>query len=69
MMVAVGPYAPSDGIDYSPLSDLIKVINRDKPDCCVLVGEKIKLRIQSHVIEAIWKWKQMINLLLEEKEL
>ncbi|KAK3736833.1 hypothetical protein RRG08_000583 [Elysia crispata] len=38
MMVAVGPYAPSDGIDYSPLSDLIKVINRDKPDCCVLVG-------------------------------
>ncbi|RUS86560.1 hypothetical protein EGW08_005699 [Elysia chlorotica] len=39
MMVAVGPYAPSDGLDYSPLSDLIKVINRDKPDCCLLSGD------------------------------
>ncbi|GFS03284.1 DNA polymerase alpha subunit B [Elysia marginata] len=38
MIVAVGPYAPSDGLDYSPLSDLIKVINRDKPDICVLMG-------------------------------
>jgi len=36
--VAVGPYAPSNSLDYSPLSDLVKYVCRDKPDLLVLMG-------------------------------
>ena len=38
MAVACGPYAPSNSLDYSPLADLIKYVNRDKPDLLVLMG-------------------------------
>lgn len=38
MIVATGPYAPSDGLDYSPLTDLINYINIDKPDLCILAS-------------------------------
>lgn len=38
VMVACGPYTTSDSIAYEPLLDLITVINRDRPDVCILVG-------------------------------
>ncbi|BFZ07624.1 hypothetical protein BsWGS_10663 [Bradybaena similaris] len=38
MVVAVGPYSPSDCLDYSPLFDLVKYISRDTPDLCILMG-------------------------------
>ncbi|KAM4848023.1 DNA polymerase alpha subunit B isoform X1 [Urocitellus parryii] len=38
VMVACGPYTTSDSITYEPLLDLITVINRDRPDVCVLFG-------------------------------
>ncbi|XP_068779840.1 DNA polymerase alpha subunit B isoform X2 [Struthio camelus] len=38
VLVACGPYTTSDSIAYDPLSDLVDVINRDKPDACVLFG-------------------------------
>ncbi|XP_025905772.1 DNA polymerase alpha subunit B [Nothoprocta perdicaria] len=38
VLVACGPYTPSDGIGYEPLSDLLDVVARDKPDVCILFG-------------------------------
>ncbi|XP_066574868.1 DNA polymerase alpha subunit B [Amia ocellicauda] len=38
VMVACGPFTPSDSLNYEPLLDLIETINRDRPDVCVLLG-------------------------------
>ncbi|XP_039100813.1 DNA polymerase alpha subunit B isoform X1 [Hyaena hyaena] len=38
VLVACGPYTTSDSITYDPLLDLIAVINRDRPDVCILFG-------------------------------
>ncbi|XP_061300077.1 DNA polymerase alpha subunit B [Pezoporus flaviventris] len=38
VLVACGPYTPSDSIGYDPLSDLVTVITRDHPDVCILFG-------------------------------
>ncbi|KAM8985964.1 DNA polymerase alpha subunit B [Ara ararauna] len=38
VLVACGPYTPSDSIGYDPLSDLVAVITRDRPDVCILFG-------------------------------
>ncbi|KAJ8246931.1 hypothetical protein GJAV_G00256910 [Gymnothorax javanicus] len=38
VMVACGPYTPSDSLSYDPLLDLISVIIRDRPDVCILLG-------------------------------
>lgn len=37
VLVACGPYAPSDSLTFDPLLDLINVIVRDRPDVCILV--------------------------------
>ncbi|KAL6459154.1 hypothetical protein MHYP_G00326260 [Metynnis hypsauchen] len=38
VMVACGPYTPSDSLAYDPLIDLINIINKDRPDVCILLG-------------------------------
>lgn len=38
VMVACGPYTPSDSLTFDPLLDLINVIVRDRPDVCILLG-------------------------------
>ncbi|KAJ3587513.1 hypothetical protein NHX12_011110, partial [Muraenolepis orangiensis] len=38
VLVACGPYTPSDSLTFDPLLDLIMVIVRDRPDVCVLLG-------------------------------
>ncbi|XP_063175205.1 DNA polymerase alpha subunit B isoform X2 [Chroicocephalus ridibundus] len=38
VLVACGPYTTSDSIAFDPLTDLIEVIVRDRPDVCVLFG-------------------------------
>ncbi|XP_028372260.1 DNA polymerase alpha subunit B [Phyllostomus discolor] len=38
VLVACGPYTTSDSITYDPLLDLVAVINRDRPDVCILFG-------------------------------
>ncbi|XP_060240844.1 DNA polymerase alpha subunit B isoform X1 [Meriones unguiculatus] len=38
VLVACGPYTTSDSTAYEPLLDLITVINRDRPDVCILFG-------------------------------
>lgn len=37
VLVACGPYTPSDSLTFDPLLDLINVIVRDRPDVCLLV--------------------------------
>lgn len=37
VLVACGPYTPSDSLTFDPLLDLINVIVRDHPDVCILV--------------------------------
>lgn len=37
VMVACGPFTPSDSLAYDPLIDLINIINKDRPDVCILV--------------------------------
>uniref|UniRef100_A0A3Q4M7Y3 DNA polymerase alpha subunit B n=1 Tax=Neolamprologus brichardi TaxID=32507 RepID=A0A3Q4M7Y3_NEOBR len=39
VLVACGPYAPSDSLTFDPLLDLINVIVRDRPDVCLLKGQ------------------------------
>ncbi|XP_034399416.1 DNA polymerase alpha subunit B [Cyclopterus lumpus] len=38
ILVACGPYAPSDSLTFDPLLDLINVIVKDHPDVCLLLG-------------------------------
>ncbi|XP_047441919.1 DNA polymerase alpha subunit B [Mugil cephalus] len=38
VLVACGPYTPSDSLTFDPLLDLIGVIVRDRPDVCILLG-------------------------------
>ncbi|XP_006860999.1 PREDICTED: DNA polymerase alpha subunit B [Chrysochloris asiatica] len=38
VLVACGPYTTSDSITYDPLLDLVTIINRDRPDVCILFG-------------------------------
>ncbi|XP_052518072.1 DNA polymerase alpha subunit B isoform X1 [Budorcas taxicolor] len=38
VLVACGPYTTSDSITFDPLLDLITIINRDRPDVCILFG-------------------------------
>ncbi|XP_015267422.1 PREDICTED: DNA polymerase alpha subunit B [Gekko japonicus] len=38
VLVACGPYTTSDSITYDPLVDLIEVINKSRPDVCILLG-------------------------------
>ncbi|KAM9474813.1 DNA polymerase alpha subunit B isoform 2-T2 [Clarias gariepinus] len=38
VLVACGPYTPSDSLAYDPLIDLINIINKDRPDVCILLG-------------------------------
>ncbi|XP_030642150.1 DNA polymerase alpha subunit B [Chanos chanos] len=38
VLVVCGPYTPSDSLTYDPLIDLINIINRDRPDVCILLG-------------------------------
>ncbi|KAJ0049877.1 hypothetical protein NL108_005171, partial [Boleophthalmus pectinirostris] len=38
VLVACGPFTPSDTLTYDPLLDLINVISRDRPDVCLLLG-------------------------------
>lgn len=38
VLVACGPFTPSDSLTFDPLLDLITVIVRDRPDVCVLLG-------------------------------
>ncbi|XP_030000709.1 DNA polymerase alpha subunit B isoform X3 [Sphaeramia orbicularis] len=38
VLVACGPYTPSDGLTFDPLIDLINVIVKDRPDVCLLLG-------------------------------
>ncbi|NXD46181.1 DPOA2 polymerase, partial [Copsychus sechellarum] len=38
VLVACGPFTPSDGVAFEPLSDLLGVVARDRPDVCVLFG-------------------------------
>ncbi|KAM3612586.1 uncharacterized protein V6R79_010628 [Siganus canaliculatus] len=38
VLVACGPYTPSDSLTFDPLLDLIGIIVRDRPDVCLLLG-------------------------------
>ncbi|NWZ02510.1 DPOA2 polymerase, partial [Loxia curvirostra] len=38
VLVACGPFTPSDSVAFEPLSDLLEVVARDRPDVCVLFG-------------------------------
>lgn len=38
VLVACGPYTPSDSLTFDPLLDLINVIVKDRPDVCLLVS-------------------------------
>lgn len=47
ILVACGPYTPSDSLTFDPLLDLIHVIARDRPDFCILV------QLQSPVLPVV----------------
>ncbi|XP_075043846.1 DNA polymerase alpha subunit B [Mixophyes fleayi] len=38
IIAACGPFTTSDTITYDALKDLVDVINRDRPDVCILLG-------------------------------
>ncbi|CAH2325230.1 DNA polymerase alpha subunit B [Pelobates cultripes] len=38
VLTACGPFTTSDSITYDALKDLVDVINRDRPDVCILLG-------------------------------
>ncbi|XP_004073218.1 DNA polymerase alpha subunit B isoform X1 [Oryzias latipes] len=44
VLVACGPYTPSDSLTFDPLLDLISVITRDRPDVCLMLGPFVDSR-------------------------
>jgi DNA polymerase alpha subunit B len=42
LIIAAGPFTPNDSLQYEPLKDLLKIITKDKPDVCILVGPFIE---------------------------
>ncbi|KAM6995810.1 LOW QUALITY PROTEIN: DNA polymerase alpha subunit B [Passerculus sandwichensis] len=38
VLVACGPFTPSDGAAFEPLRDLLGVLSRERPDLCILFG-------------------------------
>ncbi|KAF6726507.1 DNA polymerase alpha subunit B [Oryzias melastigma] len=44
VLVACGPYTPSDSLTFDPLLDLISVIIRDRPDVCLMLGPFVDSR-------------------------
>uniref|UniRef100_A0A671WJK0 DNA polymerase alpha subunit B n=1 Tax=Sparus aurata TaxID=8175 RepID=A0A671WJK0_SPAAU len=53
VLVACGPYTPSDSLTFDPLLDLISVIVRDRPDVCLLVRSPTFEAIFSRCVESI----------------
>ncbi|KAI4530112.1 hypothetical protein MG293_019968, partial [Ovis ammon polii] len=64
VLVACGPYTTSDSITFDPLLDLITIINRDRPDVCILVGP---LRGQSCLLTSSFEdvFKQCLRTIIE----
>ncbi|KAK3093718.1 hypothetical protein FSP39_019217 [Pinctada imbricata] len=50
VFIAVGPFSTSDNLDYEPLKDLMKYLQRDRPDVCILAGPFVD--IKNEVIES-----------------
>uniref|UniRef100_A0A8C3U6K0 DNA polymerase alpha subunit B n=1 Tax=Catharus ustulatus TaxID=91951 RepID=A0A8C3U6K0_CATUS len=38
VLVACGPFTPSDGVAFEPLSDLLELVGRERPDVLLLFG-------------------------------
>uniref|UniRef100_A0A8C1FU15 DNA polymerase alpha subunit B n=1 Tax=Cyprinus carpio carpio TaxID=630221 RepID=A0A8C1FU15_CYPCA len=62
VMMACGPYTPSESLTYDPLIDLITIINKDRPDVCILLGpfvdskhEQIEKNQVTETFETIFK--------------
>ncbi|XP_066282662.1 DNA polymerase alpha subunit B-like isoform X2 [Branchiostoma lanceolatum] len=47
VLVAAGPFTPSDSLAYEPLDDLLKYLKRDKPDVCMLMGPFVDSKHES----------------------
>uniref|UniRef100_A0A672Z313 DNA polymerase alpha subunit B n=1 Tax=Sphaeramia orbicularis TaxID=375764 RepID=A0A672Z313_9TELE len=54
VLVACGPYTPSDGLTFDPLIDLINVIVKDRPDVCLLVRSLSSKAQVTETFEAIF---------------
>lgn len=44
MLVAAGPFTTSDSLLYEPLADLMKTVQKDKPDLLILLGPFVDSR-------------------------
>ncbi|CAH1791695.1 unnamed protein product [Owenia fusiformis] len=44
MVIAAGPFTTSDSTAYEPLVDLVKSLQRDKPDVCILIGPFVDIK-------------------------
>ncbi|XP_071505215.1 DNA polymerase alpha subunit B-like [Diadema antillarum] len=38
LLIAAGPFSPSDAMSLEPLEDLVRVIKKTRPDACILIG-------------------------------
>uniref|UniRef100_A0A673MVT4 DNA polymerase alpha subunit B n=1 Tax=Sinocyclocheilus rhinocerous TaxID=307959 RepID=A0A673MVT4_9TELE len=62
VVMTCGPYTPSESLTYDPLIDLITIINKDRPDVCILLGpfvdskhEQIEKNQVTETFETIFK--------------
>lgn len=46
MLVAAGPFTTSDSLLYEPLADLMKTVQKDKPDLLILVSRKKRWKVK-----------------------
>ncbi|XP_046343020.2 DNA polymerase alpha subunit B-like [Haliotis rufescens] len=44
VMIASGPFTTSDTLTYEPLDDLMKYLQRDRPDICILLGPFVDVK-------------------------
>jgi len=44
IMVAAGPFTTSENLEYEPFSDLLVLVQRDKPDVVIFTGPFVDMR-------------------------
>uniref|UniRef100_A0AAQ5WXZ8 DNA polymerase alpha subunit B n=1 Tax=Amphiprion ocellaris TaxID=80972 RepID=A0AAQ5WXZ8_AMPOC len=54
VLVACGPYTPSDSLTFDPLLDLITIIVRDRPDVCLLLGPFVDSKHEQIEVESFY---------------
>ncbi|XP_072017179.1 DNA polymerase alpha subunit B-like [Amphiura filiformis] len=65
VLTAAGPFTTSDNLNFDALNDLIKVVQQDKPDVCILFGPFVDAK-HTHIEELDSTYDELFTKLVQE---